>query len=212
MKKFILIIIGAALLIPSLTFAYSYYDYGTNQYANQYEQQYSNGNERLRLKTLADIERATQPTVEYDSYSDNYYICDWQYNQYLNTWMCKKDFNKAQPYLLPFREDRVCPYGYELDYTQQYCSEIVVPQSAHLNSSGDGWQCGTGYHLNYAKDGCDADMYIEPQYSYNAYSYQPTYQTNYYENKHTEKWHWHCVEWEYWSSNRRCVRWDGYMY
>lgn len=211
MKKLILIfLIISLILLPSLAFAYNHYDYyGASQYENSYIQQYSNGNERLRLKTLADIQRSTKPSPQYDYFTDDYYICDWEYNKYLDTWLCKKDYGQAQDYLYPFREDRVCPYGYTLDYGQNNCVQIAVPLNAHLNSSGDGWECNAGYHLGYIQNRCDEDMYIQP-ISYQPV--QPAYTQSYYENKHIEQWQWRCVEWEFLSGLSQCIRWDGYIY
>jgi len=115
--------------------------------------QATNGNERLRLKKMADIERASAPTVHFDATVKTNYMCDWAYDKVLGRYVCEKNYLKAYQYTHP-KPIPVCPFGYKLDYGGSNCIRILYPQNAHLNSQGNGWECNPGFHLNMTQSVC----------------------------------------------------------
>ena len=124
--------------------------------------QATNGNERLRLKKMADIERASAPTVHFDATVKSNYMCDWAYDKVLGRYVCEKNYLKAYQYTHP-TPIPVCPFGYKLNYGKTHCVEIGVPTNAHYNSAGTGWECNPGYHLNYTHSGCLCPEYVYQQ-------------------------------------------------
>ena len=124
-----------------------------NKYVEAYEFDHTNGNERLRLKKLADIERASATTVHYDYKAKEHYTCSWKYNEVLGRWVCGKDYEKAIR-LIKSESTLQCPYGYGLDAQGKRCIKKHVPDNAHMNNEGTGWQCDPGYYLNSTATGC----------------------------------------------------------
>ena len=178
MKKLLLTLIIAliasvALVASPATYAYYSHNSYTDSYPNPNQQfhpknpDYYNGNQRLTLKTRADIERATKPNVHYDEYSDDYYSCDWQYNKNLGTWVCNKRYPS---YSATSQAIRICPFGYTRHPIQQTCELIGIPVNGRLTASGDAWQCNAGYHMNYAQTGCDRDQTVYAKTSSGAYA------------------------------------------
>ena len=150
MKKlfaiFASLILGILLIAPA-SYA-NYYNYPpSNSQFHPRDPDYYDGNQRLKLKERADIERASASNLHYDQYSRDYYRCNWKYNKNLGTWVCEKDYGRSQ----------ACPFGYTRHSIQNHCIPIRPPANAHLNSRGNGWVCDTGYHLNYPRTGCDRD-------------------------------------------------------
>ena len=126
--------------------------------------QATDGNERLRLKKLADIERASAPAVHRDTAVNADYMCDWAYDKVLGRWVCERNYMKAYVYTHP-RPIPVCPFGYKLDYGGSACVRILYPQNAHLNARGDGWECNPGYHTNLTGTVCLGPEHVYRQYS-----------------------------------------------
>jgi hypothetical protein len=122
----------------------------------------TSANERLRLKALADIERASLDTVHYDTKVKSDYMCDWSYDKVLGRYVCVKNYLKAYTYTHPTPVP-VCPFGYKLDYGRTNCVPILVPTNAHYNSAGTGWECNPGYHINYTHSGCLGPEYVYKQ-------------------------------------------------
>lgn len=147
-------IIAASWVLTPETNAYydNYPDYNAEFHPRH--PNYYDGNQRLKLKKRADIERATKPNLHYDKNSRDYYRCNWLYNKNLGTWVCEK--NTPQPV-------QVCPFGYTRHPIQQTCTPIRLAANSHLNKRGDGWECNTGYHMNYAGTGCIRN---KPVYTY----------------------------------------------
>ena len=169
MRKFLpLVIIG---LFLSLSFIHpanateEYYkdsigfDY---KYVEAYDLQNTNGNERLYLKNLADLERSSKATIHYDETVKAHYMCDWEYNKVLDRWVCEKNYMKA--YQFTHAEPiQACPFGYKLNYGKTGCVKIAVPANAHLNSWGNGWECNPGFHVSYTGTSCLSDRYVYTQ-------------------------------------------------
>jgi hypothetical protein len=128
-------------------------------YTEAYDLQNTNGNERLYLKNLADIERASEPTIHYDNQVKAHYMCDWQYNKVLDRWVCEKDYMKAYEYTHP-APTQACSFGYKLNYGKTGCVKIAVPANAHYNSYGNGWECNPGFHTSYTGTSCLSDKYV----------------------------------------------------
>ena len=128
-----------------------------NKYVEAYEFEHTNGNERLRLKELADIERASATTVHYDYKAKEHYTCSWKYNEVLGRWVCGKDYEKAIG-LIKSEPVTECPYGYVQNMQKNGCVKKHVPDNAHMNNEGTGWQCDPGYHLNSSATGCVKDQ------------------------------------------------------
>jgi hypothetical protein len=164
-KLFLSAIAGLILSLGFISSAYATeekykesigFDY---KYTEAYDLAKTNGNERLYLKTLADVERAGKPTIHYDDRAKAHYMCDWEYNKVLDRWVCGKNYMKAYDYTnsAPIQ---ACPFGYKLDYGQTGCVKIGVPLNAHYNSYGNGWECNPGFHTNYTGTGCLSDKYV----------------------------------------------------
>ncbi len=111
------------------------------------------GNKRLHLKKLAEIEKASAATIHYDATVKSNYMCDWVYDKVLGRDVCEKNYLKAYQYTHP-KPIPVCPFGYKLNYGGSGCVPIRYPQNAHLNARGDGWECNPGYHLNLTGSVC----------------------------------------------------------
>ena len=124
--------------------------------------QATDGNERLRLKKLADIERASKAAIHTDSKVKADYMCDWSYDKVLGRYVCEKNYQKAFDYTHP-NPIPVCPFGYVLDYGRTNCVKIRVPISAHLNARGDGWECNPGYHANATGTICLGPQHVSQQ-------------------------------------------------
>lgn len=173
MKKLITALIIALVASVALIASPAAHAYYTDSYPHPNEQfhpqhpDYYDGNLRLTLKTRADIERATKPNVHYDEYTEDYYSCDWQYNQNMGTWVCNK---KYPSYSSTSQTVSICPFGYTLHPIQQTCTLIGIPANGRLTSSGDAWECNAGYHMNYAKTGCEMDKTVYAQTSSGAYT------------------------------------------
>ena len=122
----------------------------------------TNGNQRLELKTRADIERASAPTIHKDTTVNvnANYMCNWAYDKVLGRYVCEKDYMKAYQYTHP-RPVPVCPFGYKLNYGGSDCVRILYPQNAHINARGDGWECNPGFHTNLTGSIC-----LKPEYVY----------------------------------------------
>jgi hypothetical protein len=114
----------------------------------------------LELKTRADIERASAPTIHRDTTVNADYMCEWVYDKVLGRYVCEKDYMKAYQYTHP-RPIPVCPFGYKLNAGGSDCVRILYPQNAHLNSRGDGWECNPGFHTNLTGTVC-----LKPEYVY----------------------------------------------
>ena len=158
-KKFLLIFIGLFLSIGFIFPAKAYVEEYKetigfdDHYIEAYDLERSEGNDRLRAKMVADIERASKPTVHYDEKVKSQYMCDWQYDKVLGRWVCGKDYQKAYYHTNP-QPIPVCSYGYKLNYTKTACVKISVPENAILNARGDGWQCLPGFHVNNSGTAC----------------------------------------------------------
>jgi len=153
-----IIIAGSWLLAPV---SFAYYDNYPSYNAQFHPQHpdYYNGNQRLKLKKRADIERASASNLHYDQYSRDYYRCDWQYNKNLGTWVCEKSYaSRPQPI-------QACPFGYTFHLVRQQCVPVRMPANAHLNAQGNGWQCNAGYKMNYARTGCERIYAYVPKYT-----------------------------------------------
>jgi len=155
------LILGLVLLAPASYANYQNFPPNNSQFHPQ-NPDYYDGNLRLKLKERADIERANDSNLHYDQYSRDYYRCDWKYNKNLGTWVCEKDYGRAQ----------TCPFGYTKHPIQNNCVPIRMPANAHLNAGGNGWVCDTGYRLNYPRTGCDRNQV--QQYTYQPQLNQPT--------------------------------------
>jgi len=124
-----------------------------NKYVEAYEFEHTNGNERLTLKELADIERASKRTVHYDYKAKEHYICTWEYNKILDRWVCGKNYEQAIE-LIKSQPVTKCAYGYILNSQKTGCVKAHVPDNAHMNNEGTGWKCDQGYYLNSTATGC----------------------------------------------------------
>ena len=131
-------------------------------YTEAYDLKNTNGNERLYNKKLADIERASADTIHYDSQVRSHYMCDWQYNKVLGRWVCGKDYMKAYSYTHP-QPIQACSFGYELNYGRTGCVRIRMPENAHYNSLGTGWECNPGFHTSHNGTTCLSDKYVYTQ-------------------------------------------------
>ena len=138
------------MFAPASHAYYQPFHHYDNPYGSQFNPQhpdYYDGNLRYKLKHRADIERASGSNIHYDQYKRDYYRCDWKYNKNLRTWVCEKDYGRSQ----------TCPFGYTKHPIQNNCVPIRMPANAHLNAQGNGWVCDSGYHINYARTGCERD-------------------------------------------------------
>lgn len=138
---------SAAPYDPSAYYGYSYTQKDPAIF------QATDGNERLRLKKLADIERASAPTIHYDNTVRANYMCDWTYDRVVGRYVCNKNYQKAFDYTHP-NPIPICPFGYHLDYGRTNCTKILVPMNGRLNARGDGWECNPGYHVSATGSRC----------------------------------------------------------
>ena len=175
MKKILAIImfclLGATsfLMVPVTNATYDNFPAGNEQFHPRHPDYYD-GNQRLKLKERADIERASKSNLHYDEYARDYYRCNWIYNKNLGTWVCDKGYGASA------QSVTVCPFGYTKHPIQQTCVAIRMPANAHLNRQGTGWECDAGYRLNYPRTGCDRNIVQyttqpEPQYEITRYVY-----------------------------------------
>ena len=169
MRKYILpTIIGLFLSISFISPAkateqqykeQSGFDY---KYIEAYDLENTNGDQRLYLKKLADLERSGKAAVHYDNTVKSHYMCDWDYNKVLDRWVCGKNYMKA--YKFTHAEPiQACPFGYKLNYGRTGCLQIRVPANAHLNFRGNGWECNPGFHVSLAGTSCLSDKYVYTQ-------------------------------------------------
>ncbi len=174
MKKLLAIIVFSLmgvfsfLLAPAVHAHYRDFPNHNAQFHPQHPDYYD-GNQRLKLKKRADIERASASNLHYDEYARDYYRCDWTYNKNLGTWVCNKSYSQSAHHPAD-----VCPFGYTRHPIQNHCVRVRVPANAHLNSQGNGWQCNSGYHLNSAGTGCDRNRAVhtyEPETEYEVTQY-----------------------------------------
>lgn len=171
MKKLLwLLTIGLILFISFTSSAhasiehYKKYTNFSDNFVEAYEFKNTDGDERLMLKKLADIERASSTTVHYDEKKREHYVCTWMYNEVLGRWVCGKDYEQAREAIKSVPTP-VCEIGYQLNNNKTGCVKVNVPANAHLNESGNGWQCNTGYHLNSVTKQCvkNQDVYVQPK-------------------------------------------------
>jgi hypothetical protein len=164
-KKIFLLIIGIILalsfIFPANATEQQYKDdIGFEYvYTEAYDLQNTNGDERLYLKKLADLERSSKSAIHYDNQIKSDYMCDWQYDKVLDRWVCGKDYMKAYSFTHP-TPIQACPFGYELNYGRTGCVKIPVPANAHYNSRGNGWECNPGFHVSYTGTSCLSDKYV----------------------------------------------------
>lgn len=170
MKKLLwLLPIGVILFISFATPAkasvehYKKYTDFRDNYVEAYELKNTDGNERLMLKKLADIERASADTVHYDIRKREHFVCTWLYNEVLGRWVCGKDYGEAQE-VVQSTPTPTCAIGYKLNESKTGCVKVNLPTNAHLNNLGNGWQCNSGYHLNSITKQCikNQDVYVQP--------------------------------------------------
>jgi hypothetical protein len=170
MKKLLwLIPIGLILFISFASSAqasvehYKKYTDFRDNYVEAYELKNTDGNERLMLKELADIERASAKTVHYDERKREHFVCTWLYNEVLGRWVCGKDYGEAQE-VVQSAPTPTCDVGYKLNENKTGCVKVDLPTNAHLNNLGNGWQCNSGYHLNSITNQCikNQDIYVQP--------------------------------------------------
>ena len=138
-----------------------YTDFRDN-YVEAYELKNTDGNERLMLKKLADIERASATTVHYDERKREHFVCTWIYNEVLGRWVCGKDYGEAQE-VIQSAPAPTCDVGYKLNENKTGCVKVDLPVNAHLNKQGSGWQCNSDYHLNPVTNVCvkNQDVYVQ---------------------------------------------------
>lgn len=120
---------------------------------------YYNDNLRVKLKNRANIERASESTVHYDEYVQDYYRCNWDYNKNLGTWVCNKAYLESNR-----NQEITCGHGQKLNPWKTGCEPIQIPANAQLNRQGNGWECISGYQLNSAYTGCEPIN--RPTYTY----------------------------------------------
>jgi len=179
MKKFIYppllsIFVAVSWLLTPSSLAYDhYYPTHIDQLHPQHPDYY-NGNQRLKLKKRADIERASSSNLHYDQYARDYYRCDWNYNKNLGTWVCDKDYGRFTPPAENHAQPTIaCPYGTTFHSSRHECIPVLLPANAHLNPQGDQWQCNAGYIINSARTGCDRK---EVYYADNSVATNPSHQ------------------------------------